>query len=259
MTGRFVPSGFVAALLDRAAPPPACIQGGDAAGRFGIYRGNVLAGLVRALEERFPVVRRLVGDAFFAALAEAFVARHPPASPVLLAYGDEMPRFVAGFAPVATLPWLADVAALEVARGQAYHAADAPTLSPAVFARLGAADLLDMRLSLHPSVSVLRSIHPVASIWRCNALGDGDMSDLAWQPEDALVVRSGLELRTDRLASGEAAFLERLGRHATLGEALMAATAEDAGFNSAKALARLIGSGLAESLFPSLERLEDMA
>ena len=42
--------------------------------RFAVYRNNVAAGLIRALEARFPVTRRLVGDDFFRAMAGGFVA-----------------------------------------------------------------------------------------------------------------------------------------------------------------------------------------
>lgn len=255
----FAAMEFAAALLDRTAPTPAGMAGNDIAGRFGIYRSNVLTGLARSLEGRFPVVRRLVGDTFFAALAEAFVVRHPPSSPVLLAYGVAMPDFLAGFAPVAALPYLADVAALELARGHAFHAADAPALSPAAFARLRAADLPGIRFTLHPSVSVVRSVHPVVSIWVVNAQGDGDMANMVWQAEDAVVFRADLELMTERLDPGEAVFLACLGAHGTLGDALAAAVADDADFDAGKALARLIGQGLARSLFPSLTILEDMA
>ena len=56
---------FAAALLAPEHPPPVGLKvpaGADAAHRFGVYRNNVVAGLVAALGERFPVVKRLVGD-----------------------------------------------------------------------------------------------------------------------------------------------------------------------------------------------------
>ncbi len=53
-------SAFARALADGQPPPFA-----TPARRFAVYRNNVAVGLIRALEARFPVTRRLVGDAFF--------------------------------------------------------------------------------------------------------------------------------------------------------------------------------------------------
>ena len=37
--------------------------------RFAVYRNNVTVSLTEALAQRFPVIKRLVGEEFFAALA----------------------------------------------------------------------------------------------------------------------------------------------------------------------------------------------
>ena len=46
---------------------------------------------------RFPVVKRLVGEEFFRAMAQVFVTEEPPRSPVLFRYGSTFPDFIAGF------------------------------------------------------------------------------------------------------------------------------------------------------------------
>src|SRR5882724_2689625 len=92
--------------------------------RFAVYRNNVAAGLIRALASRFPVTEKIVGEAFFAGMAQAFIALHPPRSALLLSYGDDFAGFVETFDPAAELSYLPDVIRLEAARGKAYHAAD---------------------------------------------------------------------------------------------------------------------------------------
>jgi len=77
---------------------------GEVERRFAVYRNNVATGLIRALGRRFPVIERLVGADFAAAMFGEFGLRHPPESPVLLAYGEAMPGFLATFSPVAHLP-----------------------------------------------------------------------------------------------------------------------------------------------------------
>ena len=136
--------------------------------RFAVYRNNVQHGLSRALAARFPVVERLVGPEFFAAMARVFAAQHPPRTPVLLDWGDAFPAFLSGFPPAQSLPYLPDVARLEGLRGQAYHAADAPCADPAA---LGALDPERLCLTLAPSVRGFASVHPAVSLWQQNQPG----------------------------------------------------------------------------------------
>src|ERR1700733_179615 len=89
---------FAAALGEPSAPPPATTHGrmgGPDTRRFAIYRNNVAVGLIGALEARYPVARRIAGDDLFRAMARAFVRAHRPRSPVMIAYGEEFPEFVA--------------------------------------------------------------------------------------------------------------------------------------------------------------------
>ena len=135
---------FATALADPAAPPPNETRGRlDApdARRFSVYRNNVAVGLIGAIEARFPVGRRMVGEAGFRALARTFIESHKPRSPVLVAFGDEFPDFLAADASH-DLPFLPDLARLENAWVEAYHAADA---SAATLANL--ATLMDPELA----------------------------------------------------------------------------------------------------------------
>ena len=61
------------------------------------------------------MVRLLVGEEFFRAMAQIHVRAHRPRSPLMFEYGDELPDFIAGFPPAADVPYLADVARLEIA------------------------------------------------------------------------------------------------------------------------------------------------
>ena len=57
----------------------------------------------------------MVGDDFFAGMARPFIAGSPPAGPVLSEYGTGFADFVARWPAAVGLPYLADVARLEVA------------------------------------------------------------------------------------------------------------------------------------------------
>lgn len=218
---------FAHALLRPDAPCPAGLKawnGSDPAKRFAVYRNNVIVSLVDALADSFQVVQALVGEDFFRAMAAEFARGNPPRSPVLAWYGAGFADFVADFPPAAGLPYLADVARLEWLRVEAWHAADAEPLPLAeVAARLAdEAALPALRLALHPSLRLLRSAHPVVSLWAAHqaedvssTLGAVDFTDA----EAALVVRDGLDVAILRIEAGAAEFVDKLLRGVALGEA----------------------------------------
>ena len=245
MTNTFQ-SGFAAALADPDRPVPEGLTawtGNRPARRFGVYRNNVRVGLTGALAARFPATEAIVGREFFGAMAQAFVAAHPPRSPLLLAYGDDFADFVEGFEPAAGLAYLPDVIRLEAARSRAYHAADAEPLAAADLAAVPAERLGDLLLEPHPSLALLRSPHPVVTIWAMNA-GELPLAPIRdWAGEDALVVRPHMTVEVHRLPPGGAAFFAALFTGLTLGAATDGALAQAPGFDLADSLAGLITTG----------------
>lgn len=212
------------AILDPLATVPDGITdnaGRAAPRRFAVYRNNVVVSLTEALETAFPVVARLVGAEFFRAMAGTFVRAHPPRSPLIMLYGAEFPAFLARFPPVAHLPYLPDVARLEQALREAYHAADVP---PVDAGRLSLAPeaLAAARLRFAPAVRLIRSEHPVHAIWLANTSG-GPRPDA--RAEAALVTRPKLDPVVTPLADG-AATMAALLCGATIGEAASAGSEE---------------------------------
>jgi hypothetical protein len=235
---------FAGAVLDADAAVPASLARkvkGAPARRFGVYRNNVYAGLIDVLAGRFPVVARLVGEEFFRAMARSYVEREPPSSAVLLRYGAGFADFIAGFSPAATVPYLADMAALEWLRHSAYHAGDAVPLPLEALA--SAADrAADAVLALHPSLGVVRSSYPIVSIYELNAAsGDVPQARLAGS-EDALVTRSGFKVEIRPLAEGGAPFILALKEGKTIGEAAILALRESSAFELKSNLAGLMAS-----------------
>jgi hypothetical protein len=241
-------ASFAGALLDAAAPIPGAVAASDAqtvARRFAIHRNNVAAGLVNTLRGRFPATERIVGAEFFAAMARAFVVEKPPRTPLLATYGDEFPAFMAAFVPARELPYLADVAKLEAARTRAYHAADIVPLDARAFAALDANAVGALRLALHPSAEIIRSPHPIVTIWAMNS-GERPLTAIEdWTGEDALVIRPQLDVEVRPLPRGSAAFLLAFAAGQPLAEAAAAALADHAGFDLAGNLAAVIGWGVA--------------
>jgi hypothetical protein len=252
-------AAFSSALADPAQPCPEGFvtwNGSDPARRFGVHRNNVVASLVDALGDTYPVLRTLVGDAFFDAMAAVFVRRHPPRSRVLAEYGAELPAFVEAFDPARPVPYLADVARLEWARVRAFHAADGAAVGrdavERALARAGAR-AGELRLTLHGSVSVVASSHAVLSIWsahQCGAGLEGVDPDVA---EQVLVLRDGLEVRVLLLGAADAACISALARGEAIGQAAAAGLAASPAFDLAAALAPLFSHGAVLAVAPPQE------
>jgi hypothetical protein len=245
---------FAAAPLDPEQPPPAGLvtaTGGDPGRRFAICRNNVVVSLTEALEARFPVTRALVGADFFRQTARAFVHARPPRSPVLLGFGDELPAFLESYAPVRELPYPPDPAALEAARGRAFHAADAAPIGPGDLAGLDPEALAELRLRLHPSVELLASPFPVVTLWATPQHPDPAAIEVALaaldttRGEEALVWRLGEEVGVRALAPGELPLFAALSEGEPLAAAAGLALEAEPPFDLPSGLALLLGAGLA--------------
>ena len=223
--------------------PPGVTAVGDVARRFSVYRNTVAHSLAEALAQRFPVVHRVVGPDFFRAMAQVFVAEHPPQSPVLHDYGTAFPDFLTRFPPVAALPYLPDVARIEVLRGQSYHAADAAPLPTQTVAAELARSPETAVLGLHPSLRVLMSAYPVVSIWAMNQPGQTARAPQP-RPEAALIHRQGDDVIVSGVAPAAARIVAALSRGETLGAACADALPDDA----AAAVATLLRWGLITDL-----------
>jgi Putative DNA-binding domain len=242
---------FAQALLDPGQPIPQGIvahNAQSAARCFAVYRNNVVAGLVKAIEARFPVVEKIMGEDFFAAMARAFVLERPPRSPLLATYGDEFADFIDTFEPAREVPYLSDVARIEAARTRTYHAADATPIGAGELAALRADALIGLRIDLHPSLEIVRSEHPIVTIWAMNSGAQKLAPIETWSAEDALIVRPYLDVEVRLLPPGGGAFLGALAEGRSLGEAANAALADHPDFDLTGNLAGLIGWGLVRSV-----------
>ncbi len=235
---------FRAALLNPDAERPNGLSDGNgqAAGRrFDVYRNNVAVSLTEALETAFPVIAKLVGTQNFSVLAGAFLRQHPPSSPLMMFYGAEMPEFLSTFGPTQSTGYLPDVARLELALRQSYHAADATPLDPSVLQSTPPEQLMASVVTLAPSLRLVRSNWPIHAIWRFNMEDGAPKPEMA--AESVVVLRPDLDPEPHLLPEGGGAFLQSLLDNQTFGAALEAATSETAEFDLPTLLALLISAG----------------
>jgi len=201
--------------------------------------------LTDALAANFPATCWIVGEEFFRAMAWAYAVLEPPASPILLDYGAGFPGFIARFAPADSLPYLADIARIERAWTEAYHASEARPLDPAMLSCVPQHVGAELCFALHPSVRLVRSQFPALTIWRMN-VADGVPApvDLASGGEDTLVARPDAEVEVRSIPAGGAEFIEALAQGHSLLEAAKAGLCVSAGFDLTVNLTALLGAGV---------------
>ncbi len=242
---------FHDALLDPAAPVPEGLidgRGRPAGRRFNVYRNNVAVSLTEALEVSFPAIRKLVGAENFKAVAGAFLRRHPPRTPLLMRYGAAFPEFLAGFEPLAHLGYLADVARLEQALREAYHAPDATPADASILERLAPEALARTALRLAPAVRLVASDWPIHAIWRFNM--EENAPAPAPRGETVLITRPEFDPQMTPLSPAAAAFVAALLRGAALEEAFDTATAVEPEFEPSATLALLLGERAITAIDP---------
>lgn len=238
---------FSPALLDPQSDTPAAVAGPNekaAARRYNVYRNNVTVSLIDALAAIFPATQRITGVEFFRAMARFHVRATPPTSPLLFEYGRDFPGFIERYEYARSIPWLADVARIERAWLDAYHAADMETLRLQALASILPERLSGVSFVPHPATRIVCSEFPAVSIFAPNR-SEGLVHPIeAIAPEDALITRPGLEVVVRHLPPGGAIFLACLISGETLGQAVSAAFEASASFDLPANIAGMIEAGV---------------
>jgi len=239
-------AGFTPGLLDPERAAPACISGpnGKTAGkRYNVYRNNVTVSLINALAAAFPATLRITGVDFFRAMARFHVRATPPTSALLFEYGRDFPDFIESYKYARSIPWLPDVARIERAWLDAYHAADAEPLAPEALASVPLERLADIVLMPHPATRIVRSRFPAVTIFAANRRDSPSGPMETAEPENGLVTRPALEVVVRRLPPGGAVFLSRLIAGETFGAAAEAEFAECPQFDLSANIAGMLEAG----------------
>jgi len=241
------------ALLDPISEVPGIVAGpcGKSAVKcYNVYRNNVTVSLIDALAAIYPAVQRLSGVDFFRAMARFHIRETPPTSPLLLDYGRDFPTFIEGYEHAQSLPWLADVARIERAWLDAYHAADSTPLEPSALASIAPDRLANLVFTMHPATRVVRSHYASVTIFAANRGTEPAGTIDASMPEDALITRPDADVLVQLLPPGGAVFLTCLMSGCMLAEAAAAALEDAPDFDLVTNIAGLFEAGAFASLTP---------
>ena len=189
--------------LRRDDDAPAIVQG-----RFAVYTDAYLWRLQDVLREDFPRLAAVVGAEDFDALTRDYLRRHPSKHPSVRHLGRRMADYLATRRDLA--PALADLARLELARTNAFDAADAACLTMDALRAVEADAWPRLSFIPVPSCAVLELDWPAHVLW-----DGGDATTLAhertalrvWRAPDFSVLHAPLDPRSAqalrRLGAGE--------------------------------------------------------
>lgn len=239
-------TAFALPLLNPRLAVPISVSGPtgkSAQKRYNVYRNNVVVSLVNALAAIFPATKRITGRDFFRAMARDHVRTTPPSSPLLFEYGRDFPQFIQCYKHARSVPWLADVARIERAWLDSYHAADAEPLSLERLFHIPPERLANVVLRPHPATRIVRSRFSAVSIYAANRSDTTLQRIDAAKPEDALITRPDQEVFVRRLPPGGAAFVSSLMVGEGFGAAAAAAFGDSASFDLSANIAGILEAG----------------
>jgi hypothetical protein len=231
---------FVEALYDPAATtlPMLTEQPG-----FTVYRNTVMKGAVDALHANFPTVERLVGNDWLVAAASIHARQTPPSDARLIHHGSAFPAFLDHFEHARELPYLGNVARLDLMWTHCHTACDEQGIDLNHIARLAPEQLAS--LSLKPRAAARWAWfadQPVFSIWRHNREGLAMPEQLDWRGEGALLVRSAGAVGWQALDVGGCGFLDACAAGQTLTQAAEHASSLQPSLDILELLTRLISA-----------------
>jgi hypothetical protein len=206
-------------------------NGLDPARRLQVYRNNTFSNLTGALRAVYPVIDRLVGEAFFDEAARQYIPKQPSLSGNLHDFGATFAAFLGDYAHAQSLPYLADVARLEWAYHRAFHAVDHAPLDLQALSQVSRDKLDRLVFFLHPSATLIHSRWPIITIWQANRDETGnEPGEISLDSGAcmALVIRRGMDVFFESPPGPEFTLLQKIAAGENLGAATRAALAAGA-------------------------------
>jgi hypothetical protein len=132
--------------------------------RVDIYANAYFYRLLDCLGEDFPTTLAVVGTDNFAALVKEYLLEHPPTEPSILYAGLYLADFLNDHPFAERWPFIADLARLERAVLDVFHAADAPALSLETLHAVPSEEWPALKLRTHLAVEIVHSEWRIADV-----------------------------------------------------------------------------------------------
>jgi len=194
-------------------------QGADAETRLDIHRHGYPARIAEALEESFPAIATILGGESFNSLARDYIAgiRQEPLN--LNSIGAGLPAFLTRSELTRSLPFLPDLAGLEWAIIECFHAERHPPFDMSVCSDWGLDEWSEAKIEFQPATCLLRSAWPIRELRDAREVERSEIDiDLVDRPDRVLIHRVEFDVVTESLDDADALIFESLAQGCRLGE-----------------------------------------
>jgi len=209
-----------------------------------LYSNTVYGTLGKALEAIYPVISRLLGARCFDGVARHFIKHVPSRSGDLHNFGGEFADFLASSQLSSDYPYLPDVARLEWQMHRVFHAADTTPMDVQQLQGVAPERYTELYFTLAPASVLLLSPYPIHLIWQANQAGQDGSAEISLVATRLMLLRVYGAIKIISLSAGEYALLASLQDGNSIGVAVEAAMAVEAGFDPQAVLAREIERGV---------------
>ena len=205
-------------------------QAGDSGiERVEVYAEGYPARINEALLENYPAICKVVGDARFAELTGQFAAAGGFHHYNLSRVADHFPYFLQAGPWNVEYPFLRDLAELELAVKQSFHAEIKPAATGSDFFEKAQTEGENLIFEFQEHVFGVRSFWPILDIWNARHLPLQEIKiQMESRPQAVLIYRRGEKVFCQKAEALEVAVLNQLKQGKPLGEAFEVMTeAED--------------------------------
>lgn len=210
---------------------------------FSVYRNTVFKGTTDGLIANFPTIERLVGSDWLRDAAAIHARVSPPTDARLLNYGTYFPSFLDGFEHARDMPYLGDVARLDLLWTQVHCAADEVCLEMNTLAQMSATNLGKFWLTPRAASRwIWFSDCPAFTIWRLNREELEMLEEIQWQGEGALLTRKAGRVHWQAASAAECVFLDACAAGSSLARAADRASEVEPTLNLEQMIIRLVSA-----------------
>ena len=210
------------------------------------YHANVLGSLTNAILQSFPLIASITGEDFLRAMAKSFIIKNPPSTACLNTYGDTFDAFIAQYPPARSLPYLPDIARLEIACNAAFYAHDDQPFTAQDMAKVAPDQLEILHLTLRQNVRTITSEYKLWDIRKlCLGVTNDEIQNFnAPKAEHLLISRPQLEVHVRPISLADVTFLSAIQDEETLGQAAAKTLGAHPNYDLQQALARFINADI---------------
>jgi hypothetical protein len=216
--------------------------------KINIYANAYFYRLLECLREEFPATLAVIGADDFAELARDYLVWGPPTEPSLFYAGRYLADCLCHHSLTRRWPFIAELARLERATLETFHAPDAPTLTDDAMRGIPPEQWPTIELRAHPAVEIFHGEWRVSEVLRAVESGE-KWGEPPHETTTVIVWRQGTHVHYRILEDAETGallLLQKGAAFATICDSIAAASSSDHVALIGRLLARWLADGIIE-------------